>query len=204
MTTTNEDVFNNFISPKLLDDDTLFVPEVLRSSLSPTDNNHPLAFSDKTTYDWKMLIQRICDDLNPQGQSIYQTSTSILRCTFFSQKNINIIQKYLKYFTYKASNARFRINDQPETVILQYMTETYDNHVREMDEIHMTFAQLKQMITKEVYRLNMLVVDVCVRCIIDSIEGDLQYQNFMNHREVVTDRSKTTSIVGENDVIILK
>ena len=200
----DDNAFNTFVSPRILTDDIQFAPEVLRSDVPLIEADKPLFFTEKTSYDWSQLIQRVCEELEPQGQPVYQNSASILRCTYFSQRNIDILQKYIKYTTYKASNSRFRISNQPENVILQYMHEIYDAHARELDEIHMSSAELRELIPKEVKRLNMFVIDVCVRCIIDSIEGDLNFHKFINEKEMIVERvgSRTNTITGENDVVL--
>jgi hypothetical protein len=124
---------------------------------------------------------------------------TLLTFLFFSQKNIDNIQKLIRMLVYK--HTKEVIDDQSNTELLVIMRSiflTYSNHPKLIDE-SMSDQERKQLLvqyTDEVDRLNQLVIDSTVPLIVSQLQQYMIYLSDSSSPLRVIEKPLSTSVKG--------
>jgi hypothetical protein len=100
---------------------------------------------------------------------------TLLFSTFFSERNVEILQGLIIKTVHVWSSKKYNIGKQSEVTLLQIIDEVYEDYAQHVDELSIPRVQLKKFISKEVLRLNELLVDVAVPIIINGVEQHKKY-----------------------------
>jgi hypothetical protein len=100
---------------------------------------------------------------------------NLLFATFFSERNVEILQYLIIQTVHIWSSKNYNIGKQSEVTLLQIMDEVYEDYAQHVDEFSIPRLQLKKFILREVGRLNELLVEVAVPIIINGIEQHKKY-----------------------------
>ncbi len=118
---------------------------------------------------------------------------------FFSKQNVNNIQKLIRMLVHKFTNKI--IDNQSNTELLIVMRSiflSYSKHPKLIDESMNAQEKQKllQLYTKEVDRLNQLVLDACVPLIISQLQQYLNYLSDASTPLSIMDKPLSTSVKG--------
>jgi hypothetical protein len=114
---------------------------------------------------------------------VEQSPLSIL---YFSKKNIDLIQKYIKYFVFKKIN--YRIGNQNEQTIKSYMREAYLEYYPSLGG---------KCVNELLHRLNNILVNIVVKIIVTNISQQLDYIKDSESQPELMNYGKNDSIKGQ-------
>jgi hypothetical protein len=148
-------------------------------------------------------------DFTPDDTSISQSNTNsmfknlygetLLTFLFFSSKNVENIQKLIRMTVYKYTKQV--IDNQSNTELLIVMRSlflAYAKHPKLINE-NMPDKEKKLLLiqyTKEVDRLNQLVIDTTVPLIVSQLQQYLSYLDDASSPLKIMDKPINTSVVG--------
>jgi len=117
---------------------------------------------------------------------------SLLSRTFFSNKNIDIIQNSIRYNVYSLSNSQHIIGRQSD-IQLQII----------MRSLYLQFSKnLNTGIREQVQELNNMVVNYCVPRILSEIQQYIVYKSDVSKLPEPIDRSLNLSVKGTKTLIL--
>ena len=117
---------------------------------------------------------------------------SLLSRTFFSDKNIDIIQNSIRYNVYSLSNSQHIIGRQSD-IQLQII----------MRSLYLQFSKnLNTGIREQVQELNNMVVNYCVPRILSEIQQYIVYKSDVSKLPEPIDRSLNLSVKGSKTLIL--
>lgn len=117
---------------------------------------------------------------------------SLLSRTFFSDKNIDIIQNSIRYNVYGLSNSQYIIGRQSD-IQLQII----------MRSLYLQFSKnLNTGIREQVQELNNMVVNYCVPRILSEIQQYIVYKSDVSKLPEPIDRSLNLSVKGSKTLIL--
>jgi hypothetical protein len=117
---------------------------------------------------------------------------SLLSRTFFSDKNIDIIQNSIRYNVYNLSNSQYIIARQSD-IQLQII----------MRSLYLQFSKnLNTGIREQVQELNNMVVNYCVPRILSEIQQYIVYKSDVSKLPEPIDRSLNLSVKGTKTLIL--
>ena len=118
---------------------------------------------------------------------------------FFSEQNVNNIQNVIRYLVYKETlKVIDRQNSTELLVIMRSIFLEYSRHPKLIDpnmDIE-TIEKLKKEYTKEVERLNELVINETVPRVLSALQQYMSYLRDASTQPIPIERSKDTSITG--------
>ena len=132
-----------------------------RSSNGRVDINGPRTEDLFQMYD-KIAVNQCATFRNPT-EGIWNNTQ--LSDTFFSSKNITIIQNGLRNGVYKRSNGQYVISNQDEDTLKIIMRSIFLQHA----------ANQPTNINRQVYELNKMVWDYCIPQIYGEAQGYYKY-----------------------------
>ena len=144
------------------------------------------------------------DDKNLKGSntsSVFKNlyGETLLTFLFFSQKNVDNIQKLIRMLVYK--HTKEVIDDQSNTELLVVMRSiflAYSKHPKLLDE-SMSEQERKKLLlqyTDEVDRLNQLVIDSTVPLIVSQLQQYLVYLSDASSPLRVMEKPLSTTVKG--------
>jgi hypothetical protein len=144
------------------------------------------------------------DDKNLKGSntsSVFKNlyGETLLTFLFFSQKNVDNIQKLIRMLVYK--HTKEVIDDQSNTELLVVMRSiflAYSKHPKLLDE-SMSEQERKKLLlqyTDEVDRLNQLVIDSTVPVIVSQLQQYLVYLSDASSPLRVMEKPLSTTVKG--------
>lgn len=162
---------NNFIKPEIPVDSVYSKPNQQYKEYKITENNKM-----KRNYAYRVLtgIQQV----------------SLFSLLFFSNENIQEIQRLIKYNVYKIGN--FRIDNQDETELVLIMRGNY----LEFSKI----PQKQEDYTTEIARLNEIVVEQSIRTILSEITQQQKYLYDIENRPYIESYGVNDSVTGNKQV----
>ena len=117
---------------------------------------------------------------------------SLLSRTFFSDKNIDIIQNSIRYNVYSLSNSQHIIGRQSD-IQLQII----------MRSLYLQFSKnLNTGIREQVQELNNMVINYCVPRILSEIQQYIVYKSDVSKLPEPIDRSLNLSVKGSKTLIL--
>lgn len=124
---------------------------------------------------------------------------TLLTFLFFSQKNVQNIQKLIRMVVYKHTKEIIDQQSNSELlVIMRSIFLAYSQHPKLIDE-SMSETEKKRLLnlyTKEVDRLNLLVIDTCVPLVVSQLQQYLVYLNDASSPLRVMEKPLSTSVKG--------
>jgi hypothetical protein len=124
---------------------------------------------------------------------------TLLTFLFFSQENVDNIQKLIRMVVYK--HTKETIDNQSNSELLVVMRSiflAYSRHPKLIDE-SMSESEKKRLLnlyTNEVDRLNQLVIDTCVPLIVSQLQQYLVYLHDASSPLRIMDKPLSTSVKG--------
>jgi len=112
---------------------------------------------------------------------------------FFSQENIQEIQKLLRYNVYKNTKEKFIIDNQSETELVVIMRAVYLEHLKGVPSDF-------KIIKKELEKLNSIVIKVILPDIISQVKQHKGYIKDASVLAIPLEVPKNPSIKGENNL----
>jgi hypothetical protein len=112
--------------------------------------------------------------------------TTRLQTVFFSEKNIEVLQKLIAYHVWVQSNKRHRIGRQDDNQLKIVMKSVYLTYGKNQD--HDILGQVKQ--------LNSYVLDFCVPEVLSNVEQYLSYKQRVSNLPVPLELPKYTAKAG--------
>lgn len=113
-------------------------------------------------------------------------TTSLLAQVFFSQKNIDGLQKMIRYHVWLVSEKRHTIGRQSDRELQIIMRSIYLQNSK----------NLPDKIVEQAKMLNKLVLDYCIPRILSSVEQYLMYKKDVSSMPVPIARSVNLSSAG--------
>lgn len=153
----------------------------------------PLAKSGEPRYSRNDVIKMI-HALKPMKQRAdNNTMPSLLFIGFFSQENVKHLHILIIQTVKKWSGAT--VGKQDDTTLLQLMNTIYERYAHHIDEFQASKNYVNEYISKEITRLNSLVVDDAVPIIINGVE---QHKKYLEHMYTprTLEQPKFASITG--------
>jgi hypothetical protein len=197
-------VFENQLAPSI-NERSLKTTELTQQNLPPIDLNQSSPGKLSVTSD---TISKMNQDVIGNRQK------TLLSFLFFSEENINNIQKILKNAVFREIN--YSISNQSNTEILKAMREVYITYANEPPIIDRSMTtdmkvEIYQQNMNQIHRLNTILINqvlpqVCREIISYIIYlDDISKVNYKNFNPVFTSsqgtqeyRSSTQALVGDN------
>lgn len=117
---------------------------------------------------------------------------SILSRSFFSDRNIDIIQNNIRYTVYKESNKKHIIGRQSDIQLQIVMRSIYLQYSK----------NLNTDIREQIMELNSMVVNYCVPKILSEIQQYIGYKQDISKLPDPIDRSLNLSVKGTKTLIL--
>ena len=105
---------------------------------------------------------------------------------FFSQNNIDTIQKMIQHNVYRKSGNKHKISKQSEPELFIIMNSIYKQHRR----------NLPNYIQEQIHELNNFVVEEATRLIMPRLLQYVDYMNNLDNRLDVMEHGQNTSSAG--------
>jgi hypothetical protein len=112
--------------------------------------------------------------------------TTRLQTAFFSEKNIEVLQKLIAYHVWIQSNKRHRIARQDDNQLKIVMKSIYFTYSKNLDN----------NIMQQVKELNSYVLDYCVPEVLSNVEQYLSYKKRVSNLPVPLELPKYTAKAG--------
>lgn len=119
-------------------------------------------------------------------------SKNIVNQLFFSQKNIDNIQKLIRYTIYKQTN--FIIGKQSQTELLIIMRSIYLQYSK--NPVITNISNQKNILTQEINNLNKIIVNFIAPNIVNEVQQYLDYLRDISKNATPIERSKNESVKG--------
>lgn len=157
----------NFVNPMLPEETIMPYQNVNNKPIPQFQNGRVIGVSNvKSGNQFKMFTQNNNNNNDTKNTILYGTITrSQLSDTFFSNKNMKIIQDKLRYEVFLRSNKKYKIGNQNNTDLQIIMRAIYLQHSK----------HLPYNIRKQVEELNKYVVDFSLPKIISEIKQYIHY-----------------------------
>lgn len=124
---------------------------------------------------------------------------TLLTFLFFSQENVDNIQKLIRMVVYKHTKETIDYQSNSELlVVMRSIFLAYSRHPKLIDE-SMPESEKKRLLnvyTNEVDRLNQLVIDTCVPLIVSQLQQYLVYLHDASSPLRVMEKPLSTSVKG--------
>ena len=119
-------------------------------------------------------------------------SKSLLSITFFSDKNIKIIQNNIRYNVFKLSNEKYTIGEQSPLQLQIIMRAIYLQYSK----------NLNYNIREQIEELNEMITTYCVPKILSELEQYIQYKKDVSNLYVPIPRSLNVSVAGTKSLTL--
>ena len=130
-------------------------------------------------------------DNQSQKKNLKGVEDNILNSTFFSKKNITIIQNSIRHGIYTNSNGKYVISDQSKTQLEIIMRSIYLQYSKNLD----------YNIKEQIVELNKMVVQFCIPKITSNIKQYLNYRDTISQAPQYMEHPKNVSNSGSKTLI---
>ena len=130
-------------------------------------------------------------DNQSQKKNLKDVEDNILNSTFFSKKNITIIQNSIRHGIYTNSNGKYVISDQSKTQLEIIMRSIYLQYSKNLD----------YNIKEQIVELNKMVVQFCIPQITSNIKQYLNYRDTISQAPQYMEHPKNVSNSGSKTLI---